>query len=241
MDGLSVWLGRTGQMLVYTGLLPDLWASAFSARRSFRRPFDCDTVGEEVLTERSYFTDRPGARRVDWWDGQHGVFRQYVLPSLSSHSSHTPLPHTRSNTPLPPANAVRYGTAKGEWFLNLTVVLPSGEVIKTRRRSRKSSAGWDTTKLFVGAEGTLGVITEGALSSPLSPVCWCSRSWCRQGCRVARGRACVWSMWRFRVRGDAPLWRVWRTHLAHLLALQREGTSQHTPVHRTEQRLRQCR
>ncbi|KAH9016922.1 FAD-linked oxidase-like protein [Lactarius pseudohatsudake] len=57
-------------------------------------------------------------------------------------------------------NAVRYGTAKGEWFLNATVVLPSGEVIKTRRRSRKSSAGFDTTKLFVGAEGTLGIVTE---------------------------------------------------------------------------------
>ncbi|KAJ3998891.1 FAD-linked oxidase-like protein [Lentinula boryana] len=56
-------------------------------------------------------------------------------------------------------NAVRYGTSKGEWFLN-TVVLPSGEVIKTRRRSRKSSAGFDTTKLFIGAEGTLGIITE---------------------------------------------------------------------------------
>lgn len=49
------------------------------------------------------------------------------------------------------ANAVRYGTAKAEWFLNVTVVLPSGEVIKTRRRSRKSSAGFDTTKLFIGA------------------------------------------------------------------------------------------
>ncbi|KAJ6606428.1 FAD-linked oxidase-like protein [Mycena vulgaris] len=46
-------------------------------------------------------------------------------------------------------NAVRYGTAKAEWFLNLasTIVLPSGEVIKTRRRARKSSAGFDTTKL----------------------------------------------------------------------------------------------
>lgn len=44
-------------------------------------------------------------------------------------------------------NAVRYGTAKAEWFLNFTVVLPSGEVIKTRQRARKSSAGWDTTKL----------------------------------------------------------------------------------------------
>ncbi|KAH9172017.1 FAD-binding domain-containing protein [Lactarius sanguifluus] len=57
-------------------------------------------------------------------------------------------------------NAVRYGTAKGESFLNATVVLPPGEVIKTRRRSRKSSAGFDTTKLFVGAEGTLGIVTE---------------------------------------------------------------------------------
>ncbi|KAJ7020023.1 FAD-linked oxidase-like protein [Mycena alexandri] len=65
-------------------------------------------------------------------------------------------------------NAVRYGTAKGEWFLNLTVVLPSGEVIKTRRRSRKSSAGFDLTKLFIGAEGTLGIITEVTLR--LAPV-----------------------------------------------------------------------
>ncbi|CAK5284747.1 unnamed protein product [Mycena citricolor] len=65
-------------------------------------------------------------------------------------------------------NAVRYGTAKAEWFLNLTVVLPNGEVIKTRQRSRKSSAGWDTTKLFIGAEGTLGIITEVTLR--LAPV-----------------------------------------------------------------------
>src|SRR5579872_7414811 len=42
-----------------------------------------------------------------------------------------------------------------------TVVLPSGEVIRTRRRARKSSAGFDTTKLFIGAEGTLGIVTEG--------------------------------------------------------------------------------
>lgn len=81
-------------------------------------------------------------------------------------------------------NAVRYGTAKAEWFLNLvdfalnvlstiinlthflqTVVLPSGEVIKTRRRARKSSAGFDTTKLFIGAEGTLGIVTEGKIFS----------------------------------------------------------------------------
>ncbi|KAI0687856.1 FAD-linked oxidase-like protein [Cytidiella melzeri] len=67
-------------------------------------------------------------------------------------------------------NAVRYGTAKGEWFLNVTVVLPSGQVIKTRRRSRKSSAGFDTTKLFIGAEGTLGIITEATIKlAPLLP------------------------------------------------------------------------
>ncbi|KAJ3854263.1 D-lactate dehydrogenase cytochrome oxidoreductase [Lentinula lateritia] len=68
-------------------------------------------------------------------------------------------------------NAVRYGTAKAEWFLNLTVVLPNGEVIKTRRRARKSSAGFDTTKLFIGAEGTLGIVTEATLRlAPRLPI-----------------------------------------------------------------------
>ncbi|KDQ13169.1 hypothetical protein BOTBODRAFT_111851 [Botryobasidium botryosum FD-172 SS1] len=67
-------------------------------------------------------------------------------------------------------NAVRYGTAKAEWFLNVTVVLPSGEIIKTRRRARKSSAGFDTTKLFIGAEGTLGIVTEATIRlAPLLP------------------------------------------------------------------------
>lgn len=51
-----------------------------------------------------------------------------------------------------------------------TVVLPSGEVIKTRSRARKSSAGWDATKLFIGAEGTLGIVTEATLRlAPLLP------------------------------------------------------------------------
>ncbi|KAG8902292.1 hypothetical protein FRB99_004654 [Tulasnella sp. 403] len=60
-------------------------------------------------------------------------------------------------------NAVKYGTAKSHWFINLTVVLPNGEVIKTRSRARKSSAGFDLTKIFIGAEGTLGIVTEATL------------------------------------------------------------------------------
>ena len=41
------------------------------------------------------------------------------------------------------------------------MVLPNGEIIKTRSRARKSAAGPDMTKLFIGAEGTLGIVTEG--------------------------------------------------------------------------------
>lgn len=65
-------------------------------------------------------------------------------------------------------NSYRYGTMR-EWVLSLTVVLADGTVIKTRQRPRKSSAGYDLTKIFIGSEGTLGLVTEATLKVTTKP------------------------------------------------------------------------
>ena len=63
--------------------------------------------------------------------------------------------------------AVKYGTMKTV-ITGLTVVLPNGEIIKTGSRTKKTSAGYNLTNLFIGSEGTLGIITEIQLR--LSPI-----------------------------------------------------------------------
>ena len=65
-------------------------------------------------------------------------------------------------------NAFRYGTMK-DWVLGLTLVLADGTIVKTRGRPRKSSAGYDLTRLIVGSEGTLGFVTEAHLKLTSKP------------------------------------------------------------------------
>lgn len=65
-------------------------------------------------------------------------------------------------------NAYYYGTMR-EWVINVTAVLADGTIIKTRQRPRKSSAGYDLTKVFIGSEGTLGLVTEATVKITNKP------------------------------------------------------------------------
>lgn len=106
-----------------------------------------------------------------------------VQPGVNWMDLNKEIAHSRLFVPLDPSptasiggmvstncsgtNAMRYGAMK-DWVLNLTVVLADGSVIKTRRRPRKTSAGYNLTTFFVGAEGSLGIVTEVTLK--LAPV-----------------------------------------------------------------------
>ena len=82
-------------------------------------------------------------------------------------------------------NAVRYGTMR-EAVLSLRVVTPDGKIIRTARRARKSAAGYDLTRLMIGSEGTLGIITAAVLKLHPRPASTATagrrgRWWCRPG------------------------------------------------------------
>ncbi|KAF7595465.1 D-lactate ferricytochrome c oxidoreductase [Aspergillus hancockii] len=67
------------------------------------------------------------------------------------------------------SNAYHYGTMR-EWVLSLMVVPAEMTIVKTRQRPRKSSAGYDLTRMFIGSEGTLGLVTEATLKPAVKPL-----------------------------------------------------------------------
>ncbi|TCD63856.1 hypothetical protein EIP91_004870 [Steccherinum ochraceum] len=89
---------------------------------------------------------------------------------LKDEGVHLVLPFDASRGTI--GSMIESGYARGDtsWLLNITAVLPNGQVIKTQRRARKSAAGLDTTNLFLGTEGTLGIVTEVTLRlAPMVP------------------------------------------------------------------------
>jgi glycolate oxidase len=113
--------------------------------------------GQRQQAERDLRDDAEGPLRADHEVERHGLF---YPPDPNSLDTCTIGGNIAENAGGP--RALKYGVTR-EYVLGLTVVLPTGEVLRTGRRTIKGVAGYDLTALFVGSEGTLGVVTEATL------------------------------------------------------------------------------
>ena len=141
-----------------------------SLEGNFGSPFSgvCIDLSEmnEILTFRPDDMDITVQPGVNWMDLNNQIKASGLFLPLDP----GPTAHIGGmiSTNCSGTNAMRYGTMK-DYVLNLTVVLADGSVIKTRRRPRKTSAGYNLNALFTGSEGTLGIITEATLKLATIP------------------------------------------------------------------------
>ncbi|KAK0625076.1 hypothetical protein B0T17DRAFT_577776 [Bombardia bombarda] len=145
------------------------YGAGSSVEGSFAQPFSGLVISFERMDEIVAF--HPGDMDVVVQPGVNWVDLNEEIKSSGLFLPMDPSPTATIGgmvgTNCSGTNAYRYGTMR-DWVLNVTVVLPDGRVVKTRRRPRKTSAGYDLTGLLVGAEGTLGIVTEVTLR--LAPV-----------------------------------------------------------------------